>query len=191
MSFQLSPRERAPACSPSSASRDSCCVSTSMLGVRECGQARSLAQRDWVNESQAARVRRRHAARSPIRASRRSCCQGSGFGVSSPRVRHHAIQAGGGSASDARRIHVERLRENLADFDEKLSRTLVNRVLESFRWTGFMSRPGTKFLEFLKCFSRNRPSFPATALHVPGVSAACSPSRASDDSCCQGSGFRV
>ena len=59
---------------------------------------------------------------------------------------------------------VERLRENLADFDEKLSKTLVNRVLESFRWTSFMSRPGTNFLEFLKSFSQNPPSFPATAL---------------------------
>ena len=61
---------------------------------------------------------------------------------------------------------IERLRENLADFDEKLSKILVNRVLESFRWTGFMSRPGTDFLEFLKSFSQNPPSFPATALLI-------------------------
>ena len=60
---------------------------------------------------------------------------------------------------------VERLQVNLADFSEKPSKTLVNRVLGLFRWTGFMSRPGTNFLEFLKCFSRNRPSFPATALN--------------------------
>ena len=59
---------------------------------------------------------------------------------------------------------VERLRENLADFDEKLSKKSVNRVLESFRWTGCMSRPGTNFLGFLKSFSQNPPSFPATAL---------------------------
>jgi len=51
-------------------------------------------------------------------------------------------------------VFLERLRENLADFAEKLLKILVNRVLESFRWTGFMSRPGTHFLEFLKCFSR-------------------------------------
>ena len=66
--------------------------------------------------------------------------------------------------SDSSKLGIERLRENLADFDEKLAKTLVNRVLESFRWTGFMSRPGTKFLEILKSFSQNPPSFPATAL---------------------------
>ena len=30
-------------------------------------------------------------------------------------------------------------------------------VPESFRWTYHRSRPGTNFLEFLKCFSQNRP----------------------------------
>ena len=70
---------------------------------------------------------------------------------------------------DRGETEIERLRENLANFAEKLSKTLVNRVLESFRWTGFMSRPDSNFLESLKCFSRNRPSFPATALYGEAV----------------------
>ena len=54
---------------------------------------------------------------------------------------------------------LERLRENLVDFNEKLFKILYQNRLD-----GQITGPGTKFLEFLKCFSQNRPRFPATAL---------------------------
>jgi CRISPR/Cas system-associated endonuclease Cas1 len=46
---------------------------------------------------------------------------------------------------------VERLRENLADFNEKYFQKFREFVPESFRWTGFMSRPGTNALNLCVC----------------------------------------
>jgi hypothetical protein len=64
---------------------------------------------------------------------------------------------------------LERLRENLADFEEKYFSEFVQ---ESFRWTVYRSRPGTNFSMSEKKSPRNRPSFPASALssvQCPGI----------------------
>ena len=53
------------------------------------------------------------------------------------------------AGSYLRRIDcVERLRENLSGFNAKCFQDFIEFVPESFRWTGFMSRPGTKVLNF-------------------------------------------
>ena len=58
--------------------------------------------------------------------------------------------------------YMERLRENLADFREKK----IKFVPESFRWTVYMSRLGTKFSISENISFSNRPIFPANALYI-------------------------